>query len=463
MGISAIISTIVSAVTSVGAEVATAASVFGAEAATTLGLSTGIGEALGTAIGGTVIGGGLGAAEAAITGQDPLKRLEFGAITGGVGGGLTSGLEQAGISPALAGTVATAGAGALGATATGQNPLTGALMGGAAGYLTSGGPNPFTNAPSTPAAATPGAGVASAPAAAAPASVGADAGPIGAGGGGGLTLTPPTSAALDPTASGFGSMSPTGAAVGNAGATDFAGGAMSPNAVSGALPGDFGTGAASGASGTGTQGLSSPATGGGAGTGGATGQNLTTNPVSPSATTATAHTAATSRSGLLGSVSKNPMMALDLGLVGLSALRGQQTVPAEGVLNSQAGRLSAQGAQMEGYLTSGTLPPGLQGTLTSAGNSAEAAIRSQYAAHGMTGSSAEAQDVAAEQARVQQQGSQLALQMFQQGLNETNMADSIYSSLMQQEMQRDNALGQSIGAFAQSLALMGQPVVAGAA
>ena len=81
----------------------------------------------------------------------------------------------------------------------------------------------------------------------------------------------------------------------------------------------------------------------------------------------------------------------------------------------------------------------------------------------LTGSSAEAQDVAAEQARVQQQGSQLALQMFQQGLNETNMADSIYSSLMQQEMQRDNALGQSIGAFAQSLALMGQPVVAGAA
>ena len=447
MGISAIISTIVSAVTSVGAEVATAASVFGAEAATTLGLSTGIGEALGTAIGGTVIGGGLGAAEAAITGQDPLKGLEFGAITGGVGGGLTSGLEQAGISPALAGTVATAGAGALGATATGQNPLTGALMGGAAGYLTSGGPNPFTNAPATPAAATPGAGVASAPAAAAPASVGADAGPIGAGGGSGLTLTPPTSAALDPTASGFGSMSPTGAAVGNAGATDFAGGAMSPNAVGGALPGDFGTGAASGASGTGTQGLSSPATGGGAGTGGA----------------AAAHTAATGRSGLLGSVSKNPMMALDLGLVGLSALRGQQTVPAEGLLNSQAGRLSAQGAQMEGYLTSGTLPPGLQGTLTSAGNSAEAAIRSQYAAHGMTGSSAEAQDVAAEQARVQQQGSQLALQMFQQGLNETNMADSIYSSLMQQEMQRDNALGQSIGAFAQSLALMGQPVVAGAA
>lgn len=145
----------------------------------------------------------------------------------------------------------------------------------------------------------------------------------------------------------------------------------------------------------------------------------------------------------------------------MNALKGNSAGPNEAALAAQAAHYRAQGGQMENYLLSGTLPPGLQGTLNSAGDSATAAIRSGYASRGMSGSSAEAQDIANEQARLVSQGSQLAEGLFKQGLSESGMADGIYTSLMQSETQRDTQLGSAISGFGQALALMGQPVSAG--
>jgi hypothetical protein len=436
---------IVGVVTSITATVSTVAAVVGAEAAAAVGLSTGIGTALGTAIGGAVIGGGLGAAEAAITGQDPLKGAEFGAITGGIGGGLGSEFEQLGLSPRLAMTLGDAAGGALGAVATGKSPLTGALEGGVAGYLTGGGPNPFAK----PGAATAGGGVASAASAAAPAGVAA-APDLGiAGGGGGLNLTPPSGGALDATATGFNTGAATGAAL-DSGGSGFA--SMSPNAVGGALPGDVGAGAASGAGSTGTAGIGSTPSGGGGSTNAPGGGNLTSSPVN--ASTLNKHPGG----GFLG----GPGGVLNAGLMGAALLSKPSVGPAENVLNSEANALRSQGGLMQGYLLSGTLPPGLQGTVNAATESAVAAIRSGYASRGMTGSSAEDQDISAARLRSLNEGAQLASNLFQQGLTETQMSVEIYGQLMQEQMQRDQQLQNSIGSFASALAMMGQPVSPGA-
>jgi hypothetical protein len=113
---------------------------------------------------------------------------------------------------------------------------------------------------------------------------------------------------------------------------------------------------------------------------------------------------------------------------------------------------------MESYLTSGTLPPGMQHSLDATKRQQEAAVRSQYAGHGMSGSSAEMQDIAGVQDRIQQQGIQVAENLYQQGVTEMGQAGTIYGNLMQEQITQDNAFSSSIGNLASALALSSRPI-----
>lgn len=136
----------------------------------------------------------------------------------------------------------------------------------------------------------------------------------------------------------------------------------------------------------------------------------------------------------------------------MSAIKGAQPIPAENALKSQAATDSAQGAALQNYLPSGTLPPGAQAGIDQAKNAAKAAIRSKYASMGMSGSSSEQQELSAADSRAQAEGEQQALQLLNTGISESNMSSQLYESILNNTMQNDQALSSAVSGFAGSVA-----------
>ena len=137
-----------------------------------------------------------------------------------------------------------------------------------------------------------------------------------------------------------------------------------------------------------------------------------------------------------------------IGYQGLKANAGLSGVPGYGALSSTAAQLGAQGQQLQNYLTSGTLPPGVQQSLTQAGSAAKAAIRSQYASHGMSGSSAEQADLAAVDQTIVTKGVGIATTLLTQGVSESNLSAQLYSKILSANLQNDAALGTALSTLA---------------
>jgi hypothetical protein len=158
-------------------------------------------------------------------------------------------------------------------------------------------------------------------------------------------------------------------------------------------------------------------------------------------------------SGAINSLQRNALpLAISGGGVVMDAIKNQQTIKGENQIKQIAGQEQAQGSLLQNYLTTGTLPPGLQAGLDQASKAAEASIRSSYAARGMSGSSAEQQDLQNLSETVQGQGAQMALQLLQTGINETGMASSLYNSIINETLGKDQQLGSAISSFASAAA-----------
>ena len=145
-----------------------------------------------------------------------------------------------------------------------------------------------------------------------------------------------------------------------------------------------------------------------------------------------------------------------LGLAGAglayNMLKGNQKPEFQSNVENAATQLQAQGAQLEGYLTSGTLPPGMDAALQSAHNAAAAAIRSRYANMGMSGSSAEMNDLSNLAYTTVSQGANIASQLMQTGVNEQQFAAGLYQNLMRTSMAQDTAMSNSIAGFTNAMA-----------
>jgi hypothetical protein len=141
------------------------------------------------------------------------------------------------------------------------------------------------------------------------------------------------------------------------------------------------------------------------------------------------------------------------------------SIPGYSQLQGEASTLATQGSELQSYLSSGTLPPGVQQSLTQAAASAKAAIRSQYAASGQSGSSAETADLANVDTTMASQGASIALNLLNSGVSESNLSSQLYSSLMQTALSQDQILSQAIGNLAGAAARptinIQQPAVAG--
>ena len=446
---------------------------------------------VGTAIGsGLIEGAGLGAIEGAVTGGNIGKDALVGGLTGGIGAGAGSALSAAGVG----GTAATIGGDVLGGIAasgvTGGNLKQGALGGLEAGILSSA----FGHiSPSSSSTATGGGGTTSAAAQGAASS--------------GLATDPNaiqvvgTSAPTDINT--ITSGAPAGGGANLPG--DFSSGGantVGTGAGGGGLPGNVGGGASTGGSLSSAQGIPSASSITGApsptaasagitsaapsaGLSGAshmddqtffnaTGGSLAAPTTAPYAGVSTpfgnsADVLGGSAGGVstpwdgsnnlspapgIGGILSSPRGELaTLGLAG-SLLKGNQMPQGYGTLMGQAGALTGQGAQLQSYLAGGTLPPGLQTGIDSATNAAIATIKSRYAQRGMSGSSAEAQDIANATNAAQTQGANMALNLYSQGVNETNIGDQIYAQLMQVSMAQDQATSSAISNFAGALAGM---------
>ena len=150
----------------------------------------------------------------------------------------------------------------------------------------------------------------------------------------------------------------------------------------------------------------------------------------------------------------NPASLLTLGGLGLDLVKGNTPVKGQNQVSQIAASTLGQGQQLGSYLTTGTLPPGLQQSINNASNSAKAAIRSKYAALGGD-SSAMQQDLANVDMQASAEGGKLAIQLLNAGLNETQLSAQLYESLMQNSLQQNGQLSQGVGSLANALARTG--------
>lgn len=394
-----------------------------------------LGETAGAALAdagvGALIGGGIGGIEGLATGGNPftsaLHGAEGGALTGG-GIGLIGG--PAGFLPGTLGDIAGgAGGGALNSFIQGNNPLVGAAEGAAAGGIAS------LNTPSTTSATGGGSntvGVGSTAASnAAPTSIAGDTGDVSSG-----------LSAAD---------------------TNFL---SKASAASGAQAGDvssFLSANSPSQASANTDGLSpadtkflSKASGGDASL-----SPADTNFLSKAgATTAGAHPASSGSAFLdkpgFGTFKDmliaNPGAAVSAAGIGADALKNNQMVKGQRQIQNTAGQLGAQGQALQGYLQTGTLPPGVQGSINQAAEAQKASIRSRYANEGGSGSSAMQTDLAAVDAWAKGQGTETALKLLDTGINESALSATLYQDIARNSLEQDNALGSAISKFASSLA-----------
>lgn len=391
--------------------------------------------------GGAALGGVEGAVTGGNVGQDILHGAEGGALTGG-GIGLGGNLLGSSIGAVGADALGGAAGGALGGKLTGGNPLTGALEGGVSGGIAgalSGAPASTTAAP---AGGGPGAGA------------GGLAPPPG--------ITPDTglpnfdTSSLDNTVKGLqnaGDLSSVGSNLtssSNVGSGTVGSQSLSSGIGSGLTP-QLAQGIG-GAPSLNSGGIDALASGG-------AGSSSLASAASEAAKAPTSFDNFLAKPGVgtaFDVVKANPGAAISAAGLGLDALKGNQVSGAEKNLQAEAGGLAGQGQQLEGYLQSGNLPPGLQQGITQASDSAKATIRSQYAARGMSGSSAEQQDLAAVDERAQAQGAQMAMQLLQTGISETGMASGLYEQLLNQNLANDKGLSSAIANFATAASGGGQ-------
>lgn len=448
----------------------------GAEAAGALGFGAETAAAIGTGLEGALAGSAFGSVEAALTGGNIGQGAGLGALTGGAIGGLGGAVgSELGIGASGADALIGAGAGAVGAGLTRTNPFTGALGGAAAGAVAG-----SFGGGGAPGSTSGGAG-AGAAASAAPAEAGVFTGD-GTGAGVLSAGNPASTTVTDPSA-----FFPSGGAGQTASATlnnpvnySVQGSAAASPSVEGAtsgmesLPGDIkppalpavGASASSplgslenlaGVQGNASSALNDPASAGGlskipadSGWSGATGNSITNAVNNPPL------------SNIGTALGNNANWLLPAAVTGLDVVRGNQAPAGLNQIKAEAGQLGAQGQQLQSYLTSGTLPPGVQTQINQATAAAQAAIRSQYAVRGMQGSSAEAQSLANVQQIAVAQGAQIATNLLQTGVNEANISAQLYGQIMQQSIASDASLGQALAALAGSVARPTNITISGA-
>jgi hypothetical protein len=127
------------------------------------------------------------------------------------------------------------------------------------------------------------------------------------------------------------------------------------------------------------------------------------------------------------------------------------TLKGESQLTGEAATLAQQSATMQNYLNTGTLPPGVQTAINNATQGAAAAIRAKYASQGLSGSSMEQQEINQLQLNAASSGAQVAIQLYDSGLQDANISQEIYKTLLSTDVNQQQQTGQAIANVAAAL------------
>lgn len=168
--------------------------------------------------------------------------------------------------------------------------------------------------------------------------------------------------------------------------------------------------------------------------------------------------AASGGSSFLSGILSNPRALASLGALGLDLAGASGNTSQENALKAlaaqQAGIQQNQTALAEGE-QQGILPLGAESLVQQTLLANEAAIRTKYAQLGMSGSTAEVQDLNAAREQAQalafQIGSQLASQGFAEAQSATGTESALLQQLLQSGLQRDQELASALGAFGSAL------------
>lgn len=148
----------------------------------------------------------------------------------------------------------------------------------------------------------------------------------------------------------------------------------------------------------------------------------------------------------------NPGIALGGALLGYEGLTANQPPPGLGQVEAQAKELTGLGNQALSAQSTGNIPGGAQAALDEAQSAAQAQVRSQYAALGLSGSTMESQALAQIPQQIAAQKWQIIQGLTQTGLNEMGMADTLDLSRMSALIQQDQQFQSAISSFAAALA-----------
>ena len=143
--------------------------------------------------------------------------------------------------------------------------------------------------------------------------------------------------------------------------------------------------------------------------------------------------------------------ALGAGGLAYDVVKNSADSPATKQVQQMAQSANAQGQKLESYLSNGTLPPGAQQYVDQQVAAQKASILSKYAAMGMSGSTAEAQELANVSTQAQSQMFQIASQLYQDGVSQTGASSNLYKLLMDQQNQDNTQMGNAISNFVSSL------------
>lgn len=154
-------------------------------------------------------------------------------------------------------------------------------------------------------------------------------------------------------------------------------------------------------------------------------------------------------------VANHPGQLAQAGIFGLQAMRQKAAQEAMlAPLTQAAQEANQRGAALSAAALGqgGQLPSGLQAGVDLAQRQAEADVRSQFAAAGLSGSSMEAAALARVREETAANKANIANNLLQSGLQQSGLSASLYGSIVQNRMASDTALQEALARLAGNLA-----------
>jgi hypothetical protein len=145
-------------------------------------------------------------------------------------------------------------------------------------------------------------------------------------------------------------------------------------------------------------------------------------------------------------VASNPGAVANALLLGYDQFKGSN-VKGLNALKAEAASQQQQSKALENYLNTDTLPGGLQAGLTKSLQDAQQQIKSKYASMGMSGSSAEASDLAYAKVANDAQKGQYQIDLLQAGIQEAGMSAADLKDIININQTQSNAIMNQWGQF----------------